>query len=536
MKKLLILLVAAAATAISAQIAPDRKLATVQRLIETFYVGDIDTTAVVEQAIKAMLKTLDPHSAYADADETKALTEPLEGNFSGIGIQFQMLNDSLYVIQTTSGGPSEAAGLLAGDRILSAGDSVISGAKRQNASIIKILRGPKGTVVDLKVKRPGVAEPINFTITRDDIPIHSVDAAYMPAPGTGYIRLSHFGEDTPKEFEQAVRDLTKQGMRDLIIDLQGNGGGYLGAATAIADMLLEPGSLIVYTDGDRTEPHRYIAQKKPLLNPECRVVVLMDQYSASASEILAGAIQDNDRGVIVGRRSFGKGLVQRPFPFPDGTMVKLTVAHYYSPSGRCVQKPYKRSKDGDGIDAYNHDLLNRYNKGEYFHRDSMLATADSSKVYRTLRLGRTVLGGGGIFPDRFVAVDTSAFTPYFRDLRAKSLFPRVAATYIDAHRDSLKRSYPTEQAFLDGFTPDDNLIGSLTMMGSQEGVPLNEEQLQTSMPMITNLLKSLVGRDLFSQETLFKVINATDATLIEALEILAPHSSQYDQLLSSPAQ
>ena len=525
MKKTLIpLLLAAMLIPATAQIiSPDRKLATVEKIIETFYVGDVDTAKVVEDGIRAMLKALDPHSSYSTPQETKELNEPLQGNFSGIGIQFQMISDTLYVIQTVAGGPAEQVGIVPGDRIISANDSMISGVKRTNPSVMKILRGPKGTEVDVKVKRAGTDEPINFSIIRDDIPIHSVDAAYMAAPGTGYIRVSRFAEDTPAEVAEAIGKLRKQGMTDLIIDLQDNGGGYLHSAYKLAEMFLNRGDLIVYTDGERVEPQQYYAMERALM-PEGRVVVMVNQYSASASEILSGALQDNDRGVVVGRRTFGKGLVQRPFPFPDGSMVRLTVSRYHTPSGRCIQKPYT---PGDNED-YSHDLINRYNSGEFSSADSI--KFDPALKYKTLRNGRTVYGGGGIMPDRFVAIDTTQWSPYYRDLLAKGIYNRYAVNYVDRNRDKMKADFPEETDFIEGFEVTPEMIDELVAMGEEAGVKADADGLATSGALISRIVKGIVGRDLVDQSTYFRVVNPAEPVYRAALEIISD-PELYDSLL-----
>ena len=347
-------------------LSPDRKLLMAEQLIERFYVDTVNANKMVEEAIVAMLKTLDPHSTYSDPDETKELTTPLEGIFSGIGVQFNMLSDTLFVIQTTAGGPSEKVGILPGDRIVQAGDSVIAGRKLPNSRIIKILRGPKGSEVTLKVLRKGSAEPILFNVTRDDIPIYSVDAAYMATPTTGYIRISRFAEATDKKFAQAVEKLKKEGMTDLIVDLEDNTGGYLQAATNLASHFLDKGDLVVYTESPKIPGAEFRVDKRGDLR-DGKVVVMVNQYSASASEILAGALQDNDRGLIVGRRTFGKGLVQRPFPFPDGSMIRLTTAKYHTPTGRCIQKPYTSGDD----ENYRKDILHRYEAGDLSSADSI---------------------------------------------------------------------------------------------------------------------------------------------------------------------
>lgn len=522
-KPFLFIAAGVAALSIAAQsISPDRKLAVTEKIIETFYVGDIDTTKVVEDAIKAMLKTLDPHSVYSTADETKELNEPLQGNFSGIGIQFQMLNDTLYVIQTISGGPSERVGILAGDRILSSNDSLISGVNRKNSSVMKLLRGPKGTPVDLLVKRGKDSEPISFRVIRDDIPIYSVDAGYMIDPQTGYIRVSRFAETTPKEVAEALAKLKKQGMTSLIIDLEDNGGGYLNAATEMAEMFLPKGSLIVYTDGERTQPAHFYSEKQPLFTGP--LVVLVNQYSASASEIFSGAVQDNDRGVVVGRRTFGKGLVQRPFPFPDGSMIRLTIARYHTPSGRCIQKPYKAGDDED----YSLDLLNRYKAGEYSSVDSI--HFDETLKYKTLKNGRTVFGGGGIMPDRFVAIDTTGYSNYYRDLMAKGIFNRYSVEYVDANRSKLRDKYKVVENFIDGFEVTPAMLDELTAMGEAEGVARNDEGFATSSKHIGDVVKALIGRDLYEQDAFYRINNVNNPVFIEGLEIIS-NPELYESLL-----
>lgn len=503
---------------------PEQKLATAEQIIERFYVDSVGSDKIVEEAIVAMLKTLDPHSTYSDPEETKELTTPLEGNFSGIGIQFNMLNDTLFVIQTTSGGPSEKVGILPGDRILQAGDSLISGVKSPNARVIRILRGPKGSQVNLKVLRKGVADPIEFLVTRDDIPVYSIDAAYMAAPGIGYIRMSRFAEDTPREFDEAVKKLKKQGMTDLIIDLEDNGGGYLNSAHEVASNFLNKGDLVVYTEAPKLGRHLFEAERKGDLT-DGRVVVLVNQYSASASEILAGALQDNDRGVIVGRRTFGKGLVQRPFPFPDGSMIRLTVSRYFTPSGRCIQKPF----EAGNTDDYRLDMLHRYQAGEFSSADS-IHLPDSLR-FETLRNHRTVYGGGGIVPDRFVAIDTAGITPYYRDLMAKGLLNRFAINYVDNNREQLKADYPDEQGFLDNFIVGDEIITAFTDLGVAEGVTPEEKQFEESRQLIATILKAIIGRDLFDTATYFKVVNpALNPIYTEGVRLLQ-NPDEYDALL-----
>lgn len=501
------------------------KVAQAEKIIEQCYVDTVNTDQLAEEAIKAMLATLDPHSTYSDPEETKELTTPLDGNFSGIGIQFNMLNDTLYVIQTTSGGPSEKVGILPGDRLIQADDSIISGVKRPNSSVIKILRGPKGTPVNLKILRKGVAEPIDFLVVRDDIPVYSIDAAYMADPTTGYIRLSRFAESTPQEISEAMAKLRRQGMKNLVLDLQDNGGGLLGSAIDLGARFLNRDDLVVYTKSPSMGEHYYGTDRDGEFR-DGRVVVLVNQYSASASEITAGAIQDHDRGVIVGRRTFGKGLVQRPFPFPDGSMIRLTVSKYYTPAGRCIQKPYERGKS----DEYRKDILHRYESGEFSSADS-IHFSDSDK-YATLRTGRTVYGGGGIMPDVFVPVDTTGYSDYYRDLTAKGILNRFAISYVDTNRKQLSKTYPTEESFLEGFAVTPEMIDEMVRLGETDSVKPNPEQLAISRQTIETILKGIIGRDLFETQTYFKVVNPVlNPVYVRGLEI-ANDPEEYRRLLS----
>lgn len=508
----------------SIQLPPDQKLRYAEKVIETYYVDSVKTDEIVTQAIVAMLKTLDPHSSYSDPEETRELTIPLEGNFSGIGIQFNMLNDTLFVIQTTSGGPSEKVGILPGDRILLAGDSVISGVKSPNSRILRILRGPKGSEVTLKVLRKGVAEPLVFNVVRDDIPVYSVDASYMADPTTGYIRISRFAESTDREFRDAMATLRKQGMENLIIDLEDNGGGLLGAATDLASHFLDKGDLIVYTDAPKLGRHDYITDKNGDFT-KGKVVVMANQYSASASEILSGALQDNDRGLVVGRRTFGKGLVQRPFPIPDGSMIRLTVSRYHTPSGRCIQKPYTA---GDGED-YRKDIMHRYEAGEFSSADS-IHLPDSLR-YNTLRNHRAVYGGGGIMPDCFVPIDTTSYSDYYRDLVAKGIINRYSITYVDNNRKELKADYPTEQKFIDNFQVTPGMIDDIVKLGEADSIKFNAEQLERSRSMMGTIIKGIIGRDLFTTSTYFKVVNPQLSPVYREALNLINDDKRYSSLL-----
>lgn len=506
------------------KLTPDRKLLMAEQVIERFYVDSVDAGNMVQDAIVAMLKTLDPHSSYSDPEETKELTTPLEGNFSGIGVQFNMLNDTLFVIQTTSGGPSEKVGILPGDRIVQAGDSVIAGRKLPNSRIIKILRGPKGSEVDLKVLRRGEAQPIVFHVVRDDIPVYSVDAAYMADPTTGYIRVSRFGEETDKEFEAALEKLRKQGMKNLIVDLEDNGGGYLQAAHELASHFLDKGDMVVYTDAPKMGRTVYAVEKPGNFN-KGRLVIMANQYSASASEILSGAVQDNDRGLIVGRRTFGKGLVQRPFPFPDGSMIRLTVSRYYTPSGRSIQKPYAPGDE----ESYRKDMLHRYEAGEFSSADS-IHLPDSLR-FETLHNHRPVYGGGGIMPDLFVPIDTTAFTPYYRNLVAKGILNRFCITYVDRNRSRLNREYPDVDAFIAKFSVDSAMMDDIVKLGVADSVKLDPAQLERSRPMIETIVKGIIARDLFDTSAYFRVVNPQLSPVYREALGLINDERRYNKLL-----
>ena len=536
MKRFLLFISAAAALVASAQflggrkpeapqqLPPDQKLRYAEKIIESYYVDTVNSDRLVQEAIKAMLKNLDPHSSYSDPEETKELTTPLEGNFSGIGIQFNMLNDTLFVVQTTSGGPSEKVGILPGDRILQAGDSVLSGVKSPNSRVIKTLRGPKGSKVVLKVLRKGTKEPMTFNVTRDDIPIYSVDAAYMADPTTGYIRISRFAEETDAEFRKALADLRKQGMKNLIIDLEDNGGGYLNAAHQLASHFLDKGDLVVYTEAPKlgTQPY-YVEQPGDVRDG--KLVIMANQYSASASEILSGAVQDNDRGLIVGRRTFGKGLVQRPFPFPDGSMIRLTVSKYYTPSGRSIQKPYTAGKEED----YQKDILHRFEAGEFSSADS-IHFADSLR-YETVRNHRTVYGGGGIMPDLFVPIDTTGMSDYYRHLVAKGVINRYCITYVDNNRKELKRTYPTEDTFIKNFEVTPAMLSEIVKLGTADSVKFNQEQYDRSLPLMRTIVKAIVGRDLFTTSTYFKVVNPALSPVYRESLRLINDDKEYNRLL-----
>lgn len=507
-----LIILVAATFGISAKAAGFDKLKYAQQAIEAMYVDEVNSDSLTTEAIIAMLKTLDPHSSYTDAEETKELTQPLEGKFSGIGIQFSIVKDTVYVVQTTVGGPSERVGIRPGDRILYVNDTLFTHPKMANSEVLKTLRGKKGTPVKLKIKRG--EQLIDFNLKRDDIPVYSVDATYMVDPETGYIRVTRFAETTSDEVADAIKKLKGKGMKYLIIDLEDNGGGYLGAAHEMASQFLQPGDVTVSTRG-RIQPEQVLRVTSRNKNDDIeRVVIMVNQYSASASEIFSGAMQDHDRGLIVGRRTFGKGLVQRPIPFPDGSMIRLTTARYYIPSGRLIQKQYAKGHS----EEYQYDMLNRYKSGELFSRDSI--RLDSTQVYHTLRNNRTVYGGGGIMPDVFVPVDTTLYSTYYRDLMAKNVINPFVLNYIDKNRNTIKKKYSTEDAFFSGFEVTDALLKDLVATGEAEGVAFNEEGFNTSKPLLTGIIKGLLARDVYDGGQYSRAVNPLDPVFNEAYRLI----------------
>lgn len=501
-----------------------QKLLMVENIVNNLYVDNVDEEKVVENAVRGILENLDPHSSYSTKEETTSSQETMQGSFSGIGIQFNMQKDTLYVVQTIAGGPSEKVGILPGDRFIAVDDSIIAGRKLKNTDIMKRLRGPKGTKVNIKVKRGSNAELLEFRITRDDIPLNSIDAVYMADGKTGYIRLSRFAATSYKEFKDAITRLKKQGMQQLILDLTDNGGGYMQIAAQIANEMLNRGNLIVYTQGRKSPRQNLNADGSGTFRTQ-KVVVMINQFSASASEILSGAVQDWDRGVVVGRRSFGKGLVQREFLLPDSSSFRLTIARYYTPSGRNIQKPYVK---GDRED-YDKDIIDRYNHGELQSADS-IHFADSLK-YTTLRLHRTVYGGGGIMPDVFVPLDTTQYTDYHRRLVAKGIIPQFALRYVDKNRADLKAQYPDAQKFIKEFSVTDEMLNSLVDAGKAEKVDFDKSQFNKSKEMLRTFVKAAIANDLFSTGAYFQIVNEQNNIYKEALSIIND-DARYRKIIS----
>ena len=493
---------------------PMRKLQIAEMAISNLYVDSVDEQKLVEDGIRGMLEKLDPHSSYMTAKEVKTANEPLQGNFEGIGVQFNMVEDTLLVIQPVVGGPSEKRGILAGDRIVSVNDTAIAGVSMSKEEIMRRLRGPKGTKVNLGIVRRGIADTLRFEIIRDKIPVKSIDATYMIRPGVGYIRIGSFGAQTHDEFCESLLKLSGEGMQSLILDLQENGGGYLQSAVAIANEFLSKNDLIVYTQGRRVPRNEYHAQGNALFE-KGNVIVLVDSYSASAAEIVTGAIQDHDRGLVVGRRTFGKGLVQRPIDMPDGSMIRLTIAHYYTPSGRCIQKPYEKGKAKD----YAMDVMNRLKSGELMHADS-IHFADSLKYY-TLKEHRVVYGGGGIMPDYYVPLDTMKYTRFHRELSARSLIINTSLHYVDKHRKQLKKQYPTFELFKQQFEIPQTVTDEIIAEAAKKDIkPKDEEELQQTLPYLRLQLKALVARDLWETSQYFSIINERNDIVLRALELM----------------
>jgi carboxyl-terminal processing protease len=488
------------------------KLGKTLALLEAMYVDSVNIDSIAEQMIITTLRNLDPHSVYIPAKDVQEENEPLQGNFEGIGIQFNVLNDTIIIISPIAGGPSEKVGLQAGDRIVTIDGEKVSGIGISTTGVQKRLRGPKGTTVTVTVYRRGDKDLLDFTITRDKIPVNSIDAAYMLSDDVGYIKLSRFSEQTAIEFDQAVDKLRSENMANLVIDLRGNSGGYMVPAVQIADQLLPDKELIVYLEGRHTSRQEYRSSPSGSLT-RARIVVLIDEGSASASEILAGAVQDWDRGVLIGRRSFGKGLVQNGFLLPDGSEIRLTIARYYTPSGRSIQTPYN-----EGFDRYFQKYYSRYINGELIHPDS-LGLPDSLKVY-TLRNKRVVYGGGGITPDVFISIDTTYYSDYYRDLIRTSTLTNFVIGYTDRNREALLRKYKTFERFDRDFRFDNETIEALKEAGERNKVKFDQDQYNISAPEMLKVMKGLVARDLWDMNEYYMVVNKDDKAVMKALSII----------------
>ncbi len=489
------------------------KMARFLQLVSSEYVDTLNTDKLVEDAIVDFLNKLDPHSVYISKEDVKAMNEPLEGNFEGIGVEFNIMNDTLMVVNPVPGGPSEKVGIMAGDRIIIVDGKPIAGIGIKNSDVFKMLRGDKGTKVIVSILRKGSDKQLEFTITRDRIPIYSLDASYMIDSRIGYIKLNRFSLTTEREFLDALDSLRRSNMKDLVLDLRGNGGGYLNAAVALVDQFFNAGQLIVYTEG-RNNPRTDFYSTTAGVFKTGRLVILMDEGSASASEIVAGAVQDWDRGIIIGRRSFGKGLVQNQMPLPDGSMIRLTVARYHTPTGRVIQKPYGMGE----IEDYSKDFTNRLKKGELFSSDS-ISFPDSLK-YSTLAKKKTVYGGGGIMPDFFVPIDTSFYSPYYGKLIRKGVLNQFVLSYVDANRKQIKKNYPTFEKYNQNFNITEKAMIDFLEFAVKQGVETDSEGLKLSEDEIKIQLKALLAQNIFSTNYYFQVINQKNDALIQAVEVL----------------
>ncbi len=488
------------------------KLLRAESAITSLYVDTVDEGKLVEDAIRGMLEKLDPHSSYSTAKEVKQMMASLQGNFDGVGIQYNIVDDTIMVIQPTVKGPSERAGVLPGDRIVRINDTIVAGVKITTDQVISKLRGKRGTEVSMTVRRDGLKDSIVFRVVRERIPVHSITAVFMARPGVGYIRIDNFSATTGREFSEALEKLRKQGMTSLILDLQSNGGGYLSAAVEVANEFLEQGDLIVYTEGRATRSDVYKADGRGSFL-KGKVVVLVDDYSASAAEIVSGAIQDQDRGVIVGRRTFGKGLVQRPVDLPDGSMMRITTSHYYTPSGRCIQKPYEKGKKKD----YSNDIEQRLKKGELTNADS-IHFADSLK-FKTLKTGRTVYGGGGIMPDIFVALDTTYNTQCYRKLSAQGCVAPTIVKYTMARREKYLQAYPTIEKFKASFVVPEDLISDIMAQGKKKNVtPKDDDEREKTLVSLRRVAKALMARDLWDMSEYFQIFIEHDHIAQRGLE------------------
>ncbi|MHA6249472.1 S41 family peptidase [Pontibacter sp. CAU 1760] len=476
--------------------------------IDRDYVDTVNIEELSDYAITKMLEKLDPHTAYIPADELAMARSYLEGDFEGIGIEFSIFNDTIYVISPLSGGPSETAGILAGDKIVSVNGEKVAGIGINNEGVFKRLRGPKGSKVELTVKREGTKKLLPFTLSRSKIPTHSVDVSYMVDNRTGYIKVSRFSATTFDEFKEALLKLKKQGLERLILDLRNNPGGYMDHAIRMADEFIAGDKMIVYTDGKGTKyDSKTFARTKGEFE-DGPLIVLLDEGSASASEIVAGALQDNDRALIVGRRSFGKGLVQMPIPLNDGSELRLTISRYFTPSGRSIQKPYKA-----GAEEYGKDIVHRFENGEYFHPDSSLFV-DSLK-YKTLR-GRAVYGGGGIMPDIFVPRDTTELSPYLSQLYNKNVLREYTLEYYRTHRKELEKM--TFDKFNRSFSVTDKMLQEVVQYASAAGVEFNQPEYSRSKNLIRNNVKAFIARSVYGNEGFYPVLHQSDEEFKEALK------------------
>lgn len=491
---------------------PEAKIGQILEIISDNYVDDVNLDSIVEASIPSLLKNLDPHTAYIPAKDLADVNADLEGAFSGVGISFQVMNDTITIVEIISGGPAEKVGLMAGDRIVEVNDSLVAGQGISADGVRSLLRGPAGSKVDLKVKRATSSAALPFTVTRGEIPVTSIDASYMIDDSIGYVKVNKFGRNTYEEFFTEMTMLRAVGAKDAIIDLRGNGGGFLDVAIRMANDFLERGQMIVLTKGRNGELLYASAANGSGSFQSARVVVLMDEFSASASEILAGALQDNDRGLIVGRRSFGKGLVQQQIELPDSSALRVTTARYYTPSGRCIQKPWQAGHN----DLYAAEVYERYLAGEAFSADSI--KFDDSLKFQTTS-GREVYGGGGIMPDIFVPSDTSNYSNYLTSVINAGLLHRFSFEYTDANR-ALFDGVTSSGELLDILPSDDELLRRFVAFAAEKGVPARWYYINLSRPLLVNQLKALIARDALGIAAYYEIANRRDNVIDRAVRAI----------------
>jgi carboxyl-terminal processing protease len=488
-----------------------QKIVAAMQIIDLAYVDSVDMEEIIANAIVKSLKELDPHSAYISKEELQKANEPLEGSFEGIGVSFQIFQDTILVISPVPGGPSEKLGILSGDKIVKINDEDATGDKVNNQWVMDRLRGKKGTTVDVSIYRKGKNNLLEFTIIRDKIPLNSIDASFIAAPGIGYIRLNRFSKTSIEEFTASISNLKSRGMSKLILDLRGNSGGYLNTAIELADEFLETGKLLVYTEGIHSPRQDYYAS--PAGNFEKgKLVVIIDEASASASEIVSGAVQDWDRGIVIGRRSFGKGLVQRPFNLPDGSVIRLTTARYFTPTGRCIQRSYQ-----NGTEEYYKDFGKRFEHGEYLNADS-IRFPDSLKF--TTPRGRVVYGGGGIMPDVFIPWDSTMFSDYYVEIRRKGVLNTLTLQYVEENRVKLNESFPSLASFKEKFSVDPALINEFKDLAEKQGVKFDEKGWESSEVLINTQIKALIARNLWDINAFYEIMSPIDEEFLKAVNLL----------------
>lgn len=495
-----------------------QKMGTFLNLLDNYYVEDVNVDSLVEIGIREILKSLDPHSVYMDATETKKANEPLEGNFEGVGVQFQIYQDTIQIVHVIEGGPSKKVGIQDGDKIIFVDTANVAGVGITNDGVFKKLRGKKGTHVTVKIKRYGENDLLDFEIIRDKIPIYAIEAKYMASPDIGYVKLSRFSATATEETQQAIDSLKKAGAKKIILDLTDNGGGYLNQAHALSDLFLENGKLVVYSSG-RSQPRIDLNATEAGDFEKGDLVIMVNQNTASASEIVSGAVQDWDRGLIVGRRTYGKGLVQKGYTLPDMSMVRLTMAHYYTPSGRNIQKSYAK-----GIEKYHEDIEDRYESGELFDEKKLKLT-DSTQYFTADK--RVVYGGGGITPDIFVPMDTLWNSKYYQKLVRTGSFNQFTLVYINDNRVAMQKKYPTADAYIKNFSIDDSLLQKFYAFAKdKKAEPDSAEVWSQSIPTIKSQLKGLIGQDLFNSSVYWQVTNLQNPIYVRALNAFTDGSFQ----------